>query len=64
MTNYMKTCLFIHAHFTETMKVVENLFKKVFGEKLISIIEKIYVVGTHWNCLIEAIPMRAYITFY
>ena len=28
MTNYMKTCSFLHAHFTETMKVVENLCKK------------------------------------
>ena len=35
------------------MKVVENLFKKAYGEN--SFIEKTYVVGTHWNCLIEAI---------
>ena len=26
MTNYMKTCSFLHAGFTETMKVFENLF--------------------------------------
>ena len=34
---------FLHAHFIETVnsKVVENW----------------YVVGTHWNCLFEAIPM-------
>ena len=25
-----------------------------------SFIEKTYVVGTHWNCLIEAIPMCIY----
>ena len=25
-----------------------------------SFIEKTYVVGTHWNCLIEAIPMCTY----
>ena len=25
-----------------------------------SFIEKTYVVGTHWNCLIEAIPMYTY----
>ena len=55
MTNYMKTCSFLHAHFFELMKVVENLFKKAYGEKLIY--EKTYVVGTHWSCLIEAIPM-------
>ena len=47
MTNYMKTCSFLYAYFTETMKEVENLFlkkklmvknylflKKVYGEKL------------------------------
>ena len=41
MSNYMKTCSFLHAHFTETIKVVENLVKKVYGEKHI---EKTYVV--------------------
>ena len=35
MTNYMKSCSFLHAHFFELMIVVENLFKKVYGEKLI-----------------------------
>ena len=35
MTNYMKRCSFLHAHFFELMKVVENLFKKAYGEKLI-----------------------------
>ena len=25
-----------------------------------SFIEKTYVVGIHWNCLIEAIPMSTY----
>ena len=28
MTNYMKTCLFLHVHFTETMKMIENLSRK------------------------------------
>ena len=28
MTNYVKTCSFLHAHCTETMKVVENLFQR------------------------------------
>ena len=35
MKNYMKTCTFVHAHFTETMKIVENLFEKAYGEQLI-----------------------------
>ena len=33
------------------MKMVENLFKKLMVKN--SFIEKTYVVGTHWNCLIE-----------
>ena len=45
----MKSCSFL---------VVDNLFKRANGEKLI--IEKTYVVGTHWNCLIEAIPICTY----
>ena len=60
MTNYMKSCSFLHAHFFELMKVVENLFKKKLMVKnsfIEKIIEKTYVVGTHWNCLIEAIPI-------
>ena len=35
MTNYMKTCSFLHDYFFELMKMVENLFKKAYGEKLI-----------------------------
>ena len=35
MTNFMKTCSILHADFTESRKVVENLFKKCYGEKLI-----------------------------
>ena len=36
ITNYMKTCPFLHPHFTEPMKVVANLFlKKTYGENLI-----------------------------
>ena len=49
MTNYMKSCSFLHAHFFELKKVVEKLFKKAYGKN--SFIEKTYVVGTHWNCL-------------
>ena len=44
MTNYIKTCLFLHVHFTETMKVVENLVKKLMLKK--SFFEKRHVVGT------------------
>ena len=39
-------------------KIVENLFKKLMVKN--SFIEKSYVVGTRWNCLIhviDAIPM-------
>ena len=46
MTNYMKTCSFLYAHFTETMKVVENLFLKKLMVKN-GFIERTYVVGTH-----------------
>ena len=56
MTNYMKTCSFLHADFTESMEVVENLFLKKLMVKN-SFIEKTYVVGTHWNYLYEAISM-------
>ena len=48
----MKSCAFPHDHFFKLLKVVENLFKKAYGEKLI---EKTYVVGTRWTCLIELI---------
>ena len=58
MTNYMKSCSFLHAHFFEYMKVVETLFKKAYGEKLINFIEKTRVVGTHIH--IEAILMCTY----
>ena len=34
MTNYMKTCSFLHVHFFELMKVVENLFKKLMVKNL------------------------------
>ena len=50
-----KTCLFLHAHFTETQKVVKKFVKNLFyGEKL-AFIEWTYVVGAHWNCVYEAI---------
>ena len=45
MTNYMKSCSFLRAHFFELMKVVENLLKKKLLVKN-SFIEKTYVVGT------------------
>ena len=41
------------------MKVVENLFKKAYGEN--SFIEKTYVVGTHWNSQFQCVP-TAYVT--
>ena len=28
--------------------------------KIVSLLSVTYVVGTHWNCLIEAIPMYIY----
>ena len=31
-TNYIKTCSFLHAHFSGTMKVVKNLSRKAYGE--------------------------------
>ena len=58
MTNYMETCSFIHAQFNETVKMVENLFKRAYGE--FTFIEKKNVVGTHWNCLYDVIPMCTY----
>ena len=33
MTNYMKTCSFLNANFSETMKVVEYMLRKACGEK-------------------------------
>ena len=47
MTNYMNNCSFLHAYFFEEMKVVENLFKKAYGEE--AFIENTYVVGTGWQ---------------
>ena len=43
MTNCMKTCSFIRAYFIETMKVVEILFKKAYGENLV--IEKSHMLS-------------------
>ena len=55
--NYTITCLFLHAHYTETLKSsLEICEKKVNGEKH-SFLELTYVVGAQWNCLNEAIPM-------
>ena len=39
-----------------TKKIGDKCVKKVFDEKH-SFIELTYVVGAHWNCLNEAIPM-------
>ena len=50
MPNYTKTCSFLHAHYTETLKVVEKYVKTLFyGEKhhKTEFIEWIYVVGAH-----------------
>ena len=63
VTNYMKSCSFLHAHFFELLKVVEIFFlKKAYGEN--SFTKKTYDVGSHWNCLIEAIPMCTYNIIY
>ena len=44
MTNYMKSCSFLHAYFFEKMKVDEKLFlKKLMAKNLV--IEKTLVVG-------------------
>ena len=57
MPNYTKTCSFLHAHYTETLKSSREICeKKDYGEKH-SFIELTNVVGAHWNCLNEAIPM-------
>ena len=50
MTNYMKTCSFLHAQFTETMKVVENLLKTFFVTN--SFIKRLYVVSSHWKAVL------------
>ena len=51
MTNYMKTCSFLHAQFTETTKTVGHLFV-LFLKFMVnsSFIEKtyMYVVGTYF----------------
>ena len=53
MSNYIKICSFLHAHFNETMTVAENLktimVKNAFIERA--------CLGTHWTCLYEAILM-------
>ena len=43
VTNYMKSCLFLHAHFIEKMKVVENLFKESLGSFTESHILQIHI---------------------
>ena len=35
ITNYMKTCSFLHAHFSEARKVVENFVNNTYGGHLI-----------------------------
>ena len=59
MTNYMRSCLFLHAHFYEKMKVVEYLFKKRMVKN--SFIEK-HMLYVHIGIasIIEAIPMCTY----
>ena len=42
MANYMKTCSFLHDDFTESIKMVENLFSKKLMVKN-SFIERTYV---------------------
>ena len=48
MTNYAKTCSFLHAHFTETIKVVDILFKKAYGEKLIYLKDMYHWPSSHY----------------
>ena len=33
-TNYIKTCSFLHTHFSETMNVVDNALRNAYGETL------------------------------
>ena len=51
-TLYISTCS-LHWNINSSWEVCENLF---YGEKR-SFIEWTYVVGAHWNCLYEAVPM-------
>ena len=63
MPNYTKTCSFLHDHYTETYKVVEKFVKNLFYAEKHAFIEKIYVVGTHLEFLIEAFPLcTTYVT--
>ena len=55
MTNDMKRCSFLHVLSLNKRKWLRICFKKKFIVKN-SFIEKTYVVGTHWNCLIEQFP--------
>ena len=48
----MKTCSFLHATFTETMEVVENLFKKAYGEQFIMLQVHIGIAFLkHFQCV-------------
>ena len=58
----MKTCSFLHADFTESMKLIENLFKKGYCETLF--IAMTYAVGTYWSCLNKVILMCSYNKHY
>ena len=49
MPNYTKTYSFLHAHYTETYKVVQKFVKNLFCGEKHSFIELTYVVGAHWN---------------
>ena len=52
MTSFMKTCSFLHATFTETMEVVENLFKKAYGEQFIMLQVHIGIAFLkHFQCV-------------
>ena len=53
MPNYTKTCSFLHAHYTETLKTSYESCATLIGGEKHSFIEWTYVVST----LIETIPM-------
>ena len=60
MPYYTETCSFLYVHYTETKKEVEKFVKTLFYGEKHSFIKWTYVLGAHWNCLYEAIPMFTY----
>ena len=60
--NYIKTCSFLYACFTETIRSWEFV-KKRFMVKT-SFIEKTNVIGVHWNCLVFMMQFQCVPTVY